>query len=151
MAVFKTAHATGQAPVVSLNSALVQCLMYEYTTGAVLAANDIIEMGPLEANVQPVDVMLVTDDLDTSATPAMTLSVGILNAAGTDIDAAATATWIAASTAAQTGGVARSTTANCYLTGRSAVARKIGVKVVAGAATYAGAGKKLAVVLRAAG
>lgn len=151
MAVFKTLHATGQAPVASLNSGLVQCLMYEYTTGPALAAADIIEMGPLEVNVQAVDVMLVTDDLDTNGAPTITLTVGILNAAGTDIDAAATATWIAASNVGQTGGVARSTTANCFLSGRSTSARKIGVKVVAGPATYAGAGKKLAVVLRAAG
>lgn len=149
MAVFKSKHALGQSPVASLLSGLVSGILYEYTTGPALAAGDIIDMGIIEAGVKPVDVLLLTDDLDTNGTPTITLTVGILNAAGTDIDAAATSTWIAASTAAQTGGTARATSAAPYLAGVSADPRKLGIKVVAGAATYAGAGKKVAIRLSA--
>lgn len=150
MAIYKSKTAQGLVPVQSLLSALVAGLMFEFTTGATaLAAGDIIEMGPLDPDVKPVDVTLITDDIDTGA--GVTLTVGILNAAGTDIDAAATSTWIAASAVGQTGGVARATTANCYLSGRVAAVRKIGVKVVAAPAGSAGAGKKIAVLLHAAG
>lgn len=151
MAVYKSKHALGQSPVASLQSTLVGGILYEYVTGAALAAGDIIHMGDIEAGVKPVDVLLITDDLDTNGAPTITLTVGILNAAGTDIDAAATATWIAASTAAQTGAIARATTANVFLSGVSANARKLGIKVVAGPATAAAAGKKIAVVMYAAG
>jgi len=151
MAIYKSKAALGQAPVQSLNSALVAGLLYEYVTGAALAAGDIIQMGTLEAGVKPVDALLITDDLDTNGTPTITLTVGILNAAGTDIDAAATSTWIAASTAAQTGGHSRATSASPYLSSVSAESRQLGIKVVAGPATFAGVGKKVAVVVFAAG
>lgn len=151
MAVYKSKGALGQNPVMSLLSALVAGLVYEYTTGTTaLAAGDIIDLGNLEAGVKPMDVTLIADDLDTNGTPTITLTVGILNAAGTDIDAAATSTWIAASNVAQTGGIARATTANAYLSGASSDNRRLGVKVVAGPATHA-AGRKIAVVVHAAG
>lgn len=151
MAVYKSKAAQGKKPVASLLSALVAGILYEYTTEANLAAGDIINMGPVEADVVPGDCKLITDDLDSNGAPTITLTVGILNAAGTDIDAAATSTWIAASTVGQTGGVARATTANCYLSGPSSATRQLGVKVVAGAATGVGAGKKIAVLLEAGG
>lgn len=152
MAVIKSKHALGKVQVQSLLSALAAGLVYEYTTDvAALSAGDIIDMGPLEAGVKPLDVTLITDDLDTNGAPTITLTVGILNAAGTDIDAAATSTWIAASNVGQTGGIARATTANAYLAGASTASRKLGIKVVAGPATYAGIGKKIALVVSAAG
>lgn len=150
MAKYLSKAAAGQTPVMSLHSALAVGLLYEFLTPATaLAANDIIVLGPVEAGVKPIDVKLITDDLDTGTT--LTMSVGILNADGTDIDAAATSTWIAASNVGQAGGIARASTANCYLSGRSGVTRQLGVKVVAGAAGSTGAGKRLAVLLTAAG
>jgi hypothetical protein len=153
MATQKSKMALGQVSVPSLMSVLVAGLLYEHTTTGVLAAGDIIELGPIEGTVKPVDCTLITDDLDTNAAPTITLTVGILNAAKTDIDAAATSTWIALSTAGQAGGVAQATTANCYLSGATAagVNRTLGIKVVTGPATSAGAGKKIAVLLGAAG
>lgn len=152
MAVYKSKTAQGQVPVPSLMFGLIAGILYEFATPSVaLAAGDIIALGPISPGVKPVDVQLITDDLDTNGTPTITLTVGVLNAAGTDIDAAATSTWIAASNVGQTGGIARASTANVYLSGASATERQLGVKVVAGPATYAGAGKKLAVVLKAAG
>jgi hypothetical protein len=150
MAKYLSKTAAGQVPCMSLMSALVAGLLFEFSTpAAALATGDIIVMGPVEPGAQPVDVTLITDDLDTGGT--LTLAVGILNAAQTDIDAAATATWIAANAVGQTGGTARATTANCYLSGRASVTRQLGVKVVAGAAGSTGAGKKVAVLLHAAG
>lgn len=149
MALLQSKHATGLKPIPSMMSALVAGLLYEYTTVGALAIGDIIEMGDIEPGVDPVDVALITDDLDTNGAPTITLTVGVLNAAKTDIDAAATSTWIAASTAGQAGGVARATTPQCYLSGSSSAVRKLGVKVVAGPATSAGAGKKIAVLLQA--
>jgi hypothetical protein len=148
MAILKSRHATGSRPVASVLSALAVGLLYEYTTeAAALAVNDIIALGPLEADVKPIDVTLITDDLDTGA--GLTLTVGILNAAGTDIDAAATSTWIAASTVGQAGGVARATNANAFLSGRSASTRQLGIKVVTAPAGSQGAGKKIAVIVSA--
>jgi hypothetical protein len=141
--------ALGQTPVPSVWSAVTCGIPFEYVTDATLAAGDIIELGTIEAGVKPFNVTLLSDDLDTNGTPTITLTVGILNAAKTDIDAAATSTFIAASTVAQTGGHAAATTANAYLSGASNVPRKLGIKVVAGPATFAGAGKKIAVVLTA--
>lgn len=148
MALLKSKTALGQVPVANLWSAVAVGLMFEFVTGAAaLAAGDIIEMGPIEAGVKPVDVTLLSDDLDTGA--AVTLTVGILNATSTDIDAAATSTWIAASTVGQAGGRAVPTTANAYLSGATNATRKLGVKVVTAPAGSTGAGKKIAVVLHA--
>lgn len=151
MAVYKSKSALGKKPIASLLSALVSGILYEYVTEANLAAGDIIVLGPLEADTVPVDCKIITDDLDANAAPTITLSLGILNAAGTDIDAAATSTWIAASTVGQAGGVARATTANCYLSGPSSAARQLCLKVVAGAATGVGAGKKIAALVECGG
>lgn len=153
MATQKSKMALGQVHVTSLTSALVAGLLYEHTTTGALAANDIIELGPIEGLVKPIDCTLITDDLDTNGAPTITLTVGILNAAKTDIDAGATSAWIVASTAGQSGGVARATTHNCYLSGATAAGtnRTLGIKVVTGPATSAGAGKKIVVLLDAAG
>jgi hypothetical protein len=149
MATLLSKTATGQKPVTSLMSALVMGIMYEYVTTTALAAGDIIDLGPIEAGVVPVDVKLITDDLDTNGTPLVTLSVGILNAGKTDLSGGTNETFITASTIGQTGGVAPATTAAVYLLGASTSARRLGIKVVAAPATNAAVGKKIAVVLSA--
>lgn len=149
MATYKSKTALGQNPVVSTDDSAACGIPYEYVTTGALAAGDIIVLGPVEAGIKPYDSLLATDDLDTDGAPTITLSLGILNAALTDLDAAATSTWISASTVGQTGGVARCTTANCYLSDKSSTQRMLGVKVVAGPATSAGAGKKIAALVYA--
>lgn len=148
MALYKTLIAEGKQPVPTLNDGLAGVIPFEYTTTASLAANDIIDLGPIEPGVSPLDVMLIAQDLDTNGTPTITLSVGILNAAKDDIDGTA---WIVESTVGQAGGVARATTNTCYLSGSSTSERRLGIKVVAGAATGTGAGEKIAVLLTAKG
>lgn len=147
MALQQSKHATGNKPVVTPSAGVVTDLLFEHVITGNLAANDIIDMGPIEAGIAPVEVSLIADDLDSNGAPTITLTVGILNAAKTDIDAAATSTFIAASNVAQTGGVARNTTANTYLAGAASTTRSLGIKVVAGPATAASAGKKVAIVL----
>lgn len=148
MATFKSNMAQGKRPVPSLNDTLGVKIPYEIILPtAALAANDILVLGPLEANVRPLDVDLITDKLDSNGAPAIVLSVGILNADLTDIDAAATSTWIAGSTAGQNGGITRATTPNALLSLRRSTTRQLGVKVVTAPATYAGAGKQLVVLV----
>jgi hypothetical protein len=151
MATLISKTAAGLKPVVSLNSAHVVGLLYEYVTTTALAAGDIIDLGPIEAGVTPVDVKLITDDLDTNGTPTITLTVGILNAGKTDLSGGTNENFIVASTAGQAGGVAVATLPAAYLLGASTSARRLGIKVVAGPATAAAVGKKIAVVLSAAG
>lgn len=151
MALFVSKTGSGAVKVPTIMDSMVAPLLYEYVTTANLAAGDIIDLGPLPANIAPVDCTLLTDDLDSSATPTITLSVGLLNAAKTDLSGGANETFITASTAGQTGGVGRATTAAPYLLGASNAERRLGIKVVAGAATGVGAGKKIAVLLDAKG
>lgn len=152
MTLFRSNMALGKRPVPSLNSALVAGLLYGYKTEATApAAGDIIELGNLEADVRPVDIKLISDKLDINAAPAIQLTIGILNAAKTDIDAAATSTWLATSNVAKNGGVDRTASAAPFLSGRSSAARVLGVKVVTAPATWVGAGKELVVMLSAGG
>lgn len=142
MTTYTSKHASGQVPVAAVTSALPQLIALEYTTEASLAAGDIIDLGDLPAGYTVMDAAIVTDDLDSNGTPTITLSLGALNAGKTDLDGTA---YIAASTVGQAGGVARATAAVAYLAGSSA--RRMGLKVVAGAATGTGSGKKIAVLL----
>lgn len=148
MALYTSKIADGKQPVATLNDALPGIIAYEYTTSASLAADDIIDLGPIEPGVTPLDVTLIADDLDSNGTPTITLSVGILNADKDDLSGTA---WIVASTVGQGGGVARATTVTCYNAGSSTSERRLGVKVVAGAATGTGAGERIAVLLTAKG
>lgn len=136
--------AAGVKPVVSTNSALVQTIPYEFTTTAALAINDIVDLGPIPAGLTPVDVVAVFDDHDAHASPTVTMSVGILNAGKTDLDGTA---WIVDSTAPQTSGITRASTATAYLAGSSTSERSLGVKVTAAVATAAAVGKKILVLL----
>lgn len=149
MALYISKCAAGQKPVPSLNDSMPRVLPYEFVTTASLSAGDIIDLGPLSPGVAPIDVAIVTDDLDTNGTPTITLSVGLLNAAKTDLSGGANETFITASTVGQAGGIARATTAAAYLLGASTTERRLGIKVVAGAATGTGAGEKIVVLLTA--
>lgn len=149
MTLFISKTGAGAKKVPTIADAMVAQLLYEYVTTANLVAGDIIDLGPLPSAVDPVDVTLYSDDLDSNGTPTITLSVGLLNAAKTDLNGGTNETWIVASTVAQNGGVARATTAAPYLMGAAVAERRIGIKVVAGAATGVGAGKKIAVLLDA--
>lgn len=70
----------------------------EYSIAAALVINDVIQMVKIPKGATILDMVLAADDLDTNVSPAITLDVGD----GTTADR-----FIAASTIAQGGGVAR--------------------------------------------
>src|SRR3989304_3625397 len=76
--------------------AIVRSATYALT--AALVVNDVIQMFKLPSGATVHEVILASDDLDSNGTPAIALDVG---------DATAANRFIAASTVARTGGVAR--------------------------------------------
>lgn len=76
-----------------------------------LAANDLAKLVELPAHCIPVDCVLISDDLDTNATPTIVFDVGILNAAGTDL--VPSSDLISASIIGQTGGTERMNSKEC--------------------------------------
>ena len=138
MALFQTDYAKGIKMVPNAQGSEAQIVRVEWPQVAALALNDIVEMLPLLEDHVVVDAILDSDDLDTNGTPLITLSVGILNAAKSDIDTVASggAAWIAASTIAQTSGVARVTTPHAFrMQPQSNIRRAIGIKCAAAPAT----------------
>lgn len=115
--------------------------------------NNIIEMGPLPAGCELVDVILDSDDLDTG-TPAITLDVGIMNGDfGALLDSVGSARTCGAeifsgSTVAQAGGIARPTLKTAVRIARSNVDRSIGVKIPVIPATAAAGTIGLTVIYR---
>lgn len=155
MALLKSNTAKGIIPMPTGKGSDLLSHRMVYDLEAALALNDIIEMGDIPVDHIPVDCILDSDDLDTNATPLITLSVGVLNAGKTDLDTSASsggAAWIAASTVAQAGGLERpSTVAITRAAARAstptgdtpagAQLKAVGVKVAAAPATGATTGK----------
>lgn len=146
MALIETKTSQGVRPVPTPNDGLTVGIPYpvEFSATQVLAANDIIDLGPFPPDVTPFDVTLISEDLDSNGTPTITLSVGFLNDDKTDLDGTA---MIVASTVAQAGGLVRATTQTAYLTGDEPTYRRLGIKVVAGPATSSALSKKMLVVV----
>lgn len=119
-------------------------------TAAQIDADNMFDLGPLPAFHTVVDMILVPDDLDTNASPALTMDVGILSGTVGDATSARTvgAEFFSASTAAQGGTAARMTMASGFKVKPSGADRSIGVKVVTDAATAA-AGRIRALVFMA--
>ena len=152
MALYKSEQANGRRTVATPFTAGVAGIRFEYTVEANLLAGDVIYMGDFPANkLQPTDVILISDDLDSSGSPTITMSAGVLSADKSAMGAGANDTWLSAATVGQTGGVARSTTAAPYLSGaQEFTARPIGIVVGTGAATPAMVGKKIVLIVNAA-
>ena len=72
---------------------------------AAIVINDVFQMVSVPAGAVVVDVMLVTDDIDTNVTPLATMDVGY----GGDVNY-----FIAASTIGRTGGVARADASTAF-------------------------------------
>lgn len=153
MALFLSETARRSKPVFNLIDASGGTLRYEFVIDTNLAAGDVIYMGDLPANkLVPVDALLISDDLDSSATPAITMTAGVLNATKTALGTGPNDTWFSSSAIGQAGGVARPTTAAVQLTGPSEfIERPLGVVIGAGAATAAMIGKKIILYVTAVG
>lgn len=144
MALYKSKFANRVKPVPSVISALIATIAYDFTTETALANGDIIDLGPIPAGLEIVDVVAIFDDHDAHASPTVTMSVGILNSGKTALNSTG---FIVDSTAAQTGGVARATTTTAYLLAAGTAERSLGVIVTAAVATAAAVGKKICVLL----
>lgn len=107
MSIFVSPNCEAGAPRITAAGPEVVATRGQYTLAATKPAqNDTIRMVVLPAGHVPVDLWVDSDDLDANAgAPAITFSVGILDAAKTGL--AANTTMINASTAAQAGGIAR--------------------------------------------
>ena len=102
---FTATKAAATYPVYQPKAGELGCVTSTYEVGTALIVNDIIEMVRVPKNATVVDVILVTDDLDSDGTPAITLDVGY----GGNYDY-----FIAASTVGQAGGVARMAAATAF-------------------------------------
>lgn len=134
MTTFKSA-SVQKTPISVSQAGQTVCATGEYEAPDSLAVNDIIALCHLPAGHEPVDFMLQADDLDTNGTPTIVLSVGVLNAGMTDL--VASTNFLASSTVAQAGGVARADQIAGLQLGASNTDRVIGVKVTTAAATKA--------------
>jgi hypothetical protein len=132
MATFKAASVL-KTPITCAQAGQVVAATGVYEVPATLAANDIVALCHLPAEHEPVDFILQADDLDEAT--AITLTVGVLNAAMDDL--VANTDFITASTVAQAGGVARADVVLGLQLAASNADRVIGVKVVTGATTEA--------------
>ncbi len=103
MAALKAAASERQA-LNTCSAGEVLALAGVYSLAAALVVSDTIDMCVLPAGMVPEDLILSVDDLDSHGTPAIVLDVGIYDSVGSTTDADA---FIASSTVAQAGGVAR--------------------------------------------
>lgn len=129
----------GGKPTVSPAGCEVVAVRYpiDLVTGD-LALNDIGEVGILPAGCLPVALLVDSDDLDSNGTPTIVASVGVLNAAGTDLSTAAAdggAVWGSGLTVCQAGGQVQVLSKALSRVQASQSDRKIGVKFTTAAAT----------------
>lgn len=109
-----------------------------FSFASTYSINDIAALMPLPPDCVPVDAILAVTDGDTGT--SLTISLGILTSAGTDLSTLTQdggAVWIANSTAAQTGVLVRpTTTAITKVLPLASTVRNVAVKVTAaGSAT----------------
>lgn len=141
MSNFKSQYADGSKPVPVAGGSEVVSVRGVIAVPNTLASADILEAMELPEDHIPVDFEVDADDLDTHATPTITLSAGILNAGKTDLSVTADdggAVWLVNSTIAQTGGLVRPTTVAVKRVVPKAVTRRmVGLKVTAAGSTKA--------------
>lgn len=149
---FASQFATGQLSTVSSGAAgvVISNDFFHDLTVAQNVTGNIIDIGTLPAYMTISDVVLVPDDLDSLT--AMTLDVGIMSGTPGDTTSVRTcgAEVFAASTAAQTGAVARPTLKSAFNILPTETDRSIGVKIAAQAGTPVAGRIRLRVFMHAA-
>ncbi|WP_225784667.1 hypothetical protein [Xenophilus sp. Marseille-Q4582] len=135
---------TGKKSVPQPASACITLVPITVVLPAAVALNDIIALHELPPGVELVDYDLIAPQLDSNATPTATFSLGVENAAGTDLATVYEAGLEFGRTAG--GSIARAT-AGAAAAADATTARRIALKVTAAFATYAGSGKTLLAVL----
>ena len=108
-------------------------------TAAQVVNGNFFDVGILPANHTVVDMVLISDDLDTNGTPTITLDVGLLS--GTPGDATSNRTigaeFFSADVGARTGAISRMSLPGGFRVQPVGYDRSIGVKISAAAATAA--------------
>lgn len=112
---------------------------FAIVAAATLALGDIIELAVIPPNCRVVDIVLDVDKLDDHETETISLDVGLMSGNWGVNDDTRTCgdEFFDGDTTARGGGVARPSLVSAYRVGTSPVARGIGVKVAAAAATKA--------------
>lgn len=121
-------------PAITCNEAgCVLAVRAEAATTTSLAANDVLEMVRLPAGYIITGGYLAASDLDTGSSPAITMTVGLMDLTDTTLDSSTDL--LTASTVGQGGTLARFDTG--FTQGPFTVDKIVAVKVVAAAATKA--------------
>lgn len=137
----------GRKPTITCDCSEVAAVRYPLElVAADLDANDIGAVGILPAGSVPVALYVDSDDLDTNNAPTIVASVGLLNAAGTDLEVV----WGSGLTVCQAGGQVAVMSKELARTAAAAGDRKVGIKFTAGAATKAAGEVGVTLLYRAA-
>lgn len=128
---YKTSAMSRNQPMPTCTGHLVVSYPFSFALTAALAAGDTIHVADLPPDFVPADAVLVCDDLDTNGAPAITLHFGLSD----DADA-----FLASSTVAQAGGVARASAKAGFRVAPSDTARQVLVTVETAPATGATTG-----------
>lgn len=137
----KNDYLTGRKPAPIGDSQEIVAARFALSAGtADLALNTVAPIGILPAGHVPIGLMVDADDLDTNGTPTLSVSVGILNDAGTDLltDATVGGAVFGVSTIGRAGGqeaIYSKALARCPQDATKD--RIVGIKVTAAAATAA--------------
>lgn len=108
------------------------------------AVNDMIRLVEIPAGVVLQDYAFVLPDIDSNGTPTFAFSFGVMNAAGTDL----ATVYASGLTAGQSNAIVRAPNSDCAQdAANNALVRRLGMKVTAAPATYAGANKTGTVLL----
>ena len=136
------------APVLSADGAEPIAISGNFVVPAGLALNDVIELAPLPAGYVPLDVTLDAEDADSGGSPAVVFDVGLISGDFGVVDNTRVcgADFIAASTVAQAGGIARMAAMGATRIAPTTNDRGVGVKVKVAAATLV-AGAKMTLTL----
>jgi len=152
MALYQTLEARGSVTTPGpLTSGVVVAMESEFTIPAGLAAGDVVEMLRLPAYCVPCDAILVSDDLDSNASPTIALDVGFVSGEVGKKDNARTcgSELFAADQVGRTGGTSRLTKAGAFRIAKAEEERAIGLRVATGAATLVPGSKvKLVVFIK---
>lgn len=104
-----------------------------------LVAGVIGQIGVLPAGLVPVAMIVDSDDMDSNASPTLSMSIGVLNAAGTALSTATDdggAAWATGVVTSQTSGAVFTNSVALNRVNQSQTAdRKIGLSITASAAT----------------
>ncbi|MGQ5522923.1 hypothetical protein ACUHMQ_06635 [Chitinimonas sp. PSY-7] len=136
---YQSLAALGRVQTITPSNAGPTCTAFDYDLKAALATGDVIELGILPAGARILDMTLVTDKLDSNATPTAALDVGLMSGSVGDTDNRSIGTeFFAADLAGKAGGSSRMSLKSGFTVPKAQTDRSIGVKVNAiatGAAT----------------